>query len=119
MGGVVLLLSIGFVGGFIAGRFPSDGWRTTAVHGGVGGAIGGLVFALTPWLSMNYVIPRPVQRILGNQLLHPHQLVEAYGKLLTVGLASFGGVLLAVEGTGTIAGSAAADSSAEPSYTAP
>ena len=49
----------------------------------------------------------------------PHQLVEANGKLLTVGLASFGGVLLAVEGTGTIAGSAAADSSAEPSYTAP
>jgi hypothetical protein len=58
VGGVVLLLSTGLFGRFVAGRFASDGWRTTAVHGRVVGAIGGLVFALTLWLSMNYVIPR-------------------------------------------------------------
>ena len=75
---------------------------------------------------MSYVIPRAsysafwgINYFTATNGLLPHRLAGAYGELLTVGLASFGGVLLAFEGTGTIAGSAAANSSEESSYTAP
>jgi hypothetical protein len=56
--GVVLVLTTGLVGGIVTGRFTSGGWQTRAVHGLLTGLIGGLLFGVTLWFGMSYVIPR-------------------------------------------------------------
>jgi hypothetical protein len=56
--GVVLALTTGLVGGFVAGTFAIGGWQTRAVHGLLTGLIGGLLFGVTLWFSMSLAIPR-------------------------------------------------------------
>ncbi len=40
------LLTVGFAGGYVAGRFAGDNWRVGIVHGLLAGAIGGLTLAV-------------------------------------------------------------------------
>ena len=111
--GVVLALTIGLVGGLVAGRFTSGGWQTRAVHGLLTGLIGGLLFGVTLWFGMSYVIPRTghsalweINYALATYPIGIRQVSWLYtGNTLMVPLVLLSMVLFAVEGY--IAGGAA------------
>lgn len=110
--GVVVLLSTGFLGGYVAGQLSADGWRTNALYGGFAGAVGGVVYAPTLWFSMNNVIPRAsysafwgLNYFTATSNLLPRLFVASHGDLVVGGLAVGGGILFVLEGI--IAGGAA------------
>ncbi|WP_435348514.1 hypothetical protein [Haloarchaeobius sp. HRN-SO-5] len=110
--GVVLLLSMGLPGGFVAGQRAGDGWRRGAVHGGLVGVVGGLVFAPALWATLYGLVPRArdsafwgLNYVLATSGVVPPGLVETYGRLVVVLLAALGALLVVVEGV--VAGVAA------------
>jgi hypothetical protein len=111
---VLTLLAAGIIGGFVAGRFVETNWLSAAFHGVVVGMIGGLVFIPALWLSMNYVIPRApysafwgINYFTATSGVFPREFVTRYDRLIALGLAVGGGLLIAVEGV--IASVAATD----------
>lgn len=115
--GIIVTLMTGLIGGFIAGTFANGGWQTRTVHGLLTGFIGGLVFGITLWLGMSFIIPRTDQSVLWgiNYVLATNpigirQLPWLYtGNTLSVPLVLLSATLFAVEGY--IAGGAAFGSS--------
>lgn len=111
--GIVLALATGLVGGFVAGRFTSGGWQARAMHGLLTGLIGGLLFGVTLWFGMSYVIPRAdhsalwgINYALATYPIGIRQLSWLYtGNTLIVPLILLSMALFAVEGY--IAGGAA------------
>ena len=110
--GVVVLLSTGFFGGYVAGQFTAEEWQTNALYGGLVGAIGGVVYAPTLWFSMNNVIPRAsysafwgINYFTATSDLLPRSFVASSGELVVGGLAVGGALLFILEGI--VAGGAA------------
>ena len=104
--GVILALTTGLVVGLVAGRFTSGGWQRRAVHGLLTGLIGGLLFGVTLWFGMSYVIPRAdhsalwgINYALATYPIGIRQVSWLYtGNTLMMPLILFSMVLFAVEG---------------------
>ncbi len=111
--GILITLSAGLVGGFIAGTLTNGGWKARAMHGLVSGFIGGVAFGITLWFSMSLVIPRTdysalwgINYILATNPIGIRQLPWLYtGNTLLVPLVLLSAILFAIEGY--IAGGAA------------
>jgi hypothetical protein len=114
--GVVLVLTTGLIGGFVAGTFAIGGWQTRAVHGLLTGLIGGLLFGVTLWFSMSLAIPRAdhsafwgINYALATHPIGGHQFSWLYtGNTLMLPIIFLPVILFAAEGY--IAGVAAPSS---------
>ncbi|SIR81519.1 hypothetical protein SAMN05421858_3904 [Haladaptatus litoreus] len=110
------LLTVGLVGGYVAGRVADGNWRDGIRHGLFAGIVGGFALALV----LGYTMATPgseVGALWGlNYLIAtsgiPTDLAAVYDQQLGILFPAIAGLLVAIEGA--VAGGAAGSVSVEP-----
>lgn len=109
----------GLLGGHVAARLASGGWRRRVGHGLLAGVFGGATFAVAVWWSFQPAAPRgalwPVNYVVATVGL-PTEFAARYDAAIGVAVALLGWGLFVAEGALAAGATAGASVESDPVY---